>query len=108
MTGHTGDAGEIYTTFTHKKCNVGPQMGSFTIVTTFSRNSITFERSSEVVSVLDTADLTTAEIATRIGANVKTVANAVTTLKKEGVVVETGEKREGARVLSRFLPFPYI
>jgi primase-like protein/AAA domain-containing protein/DNA primase RepB-like protein len=113
VTGHVGDTGEIYTTFTHKKCNVGPQLSPFTIVTKFSRDSITFERSSEVVRppvaptteqkvvvVLDKEDLTAAEISARIAAKEKTVANAVTTLKKEGVVVETGEKREGAHVLS--------
>jgi hypothetical protein len=113
VTGHTGDAGEVFTTFTHKKCNVGPQHPAFTIVTRFKADSITFERSSEVVrppvaptmehkvvKALDKEDMTASEIAAKIEENITSVRNAITRLKGEGVVEPTAEKRAREAVLT--------
>jgi hypothetical protein len=113
VTGYQGEAGEVYTTFTHKKCNVGPLLPAFTLITRFGADSITFERSAEVVrppvaptmeqkvvKALDAEDLTATEIAATIGENKTSVRNAVSRLKRENVVEETGEKKAREAVLT--------
>jgi hypothetical protein len=109
--------GKVYTTFSHKKSNEGVEQERFSVVTTFSPGLISFEKgdavvgaappatvAAKIISALDEHDLTTAEIASTIEAKLKTVQNEVAALKDQGVVLETGQKREGALVLTLHSP----
>jgi hypothetical protein len=115
VTGHQEeDSALIYTTFTHKQCNIGGLAEPFTVVTKFAADQVSFELSDELVrppAPESTADLiiaaaeehgpmTNKEFAGTIDRPLKTVQNITKELKDAGVLLPTGEKREGAEILA--------
>jgi hypothetical protein len=115
VTGHADeDHGEVYTTFTHRKSNVGPRLKAFTVVTKFSAGAITFSRSDTVIhppmeetteqlvvmALREHGPMTNKQIAATIDRDLRNVQNKTSHLKNEGVLVETGEKRDREGVLA--------
>jgi AAA domain/RepB DNA-primase from phage plasmid/Primase C terminal 1 (PriCT-1) len=114
LTGHADeDAGTVYATFTHRKNNVGPRLKPFTVITRFSAEDITFERSDTVihpptedtieqlivVAVREVGPMTNKQIAAEIDRDLRSVQNSTSRLKNAGVLVETGEKVDREAVL---------
>jgi hypothetical protein len=114
VTGHQEEgSSQVYTTFTHRNCNVGPLAAPFTVITKFAAEEVTFELSDEVIrppapestaelvvaAITEHGPMTNKEIATTIGRALGTVQNTTKELKDSGVLVPTGEKRDGAPVL---------
>jgi hypothetical protein len=114
VTGHTDeDAGVVYATFTHRKSNVGPRLKPFTVVTRFTSEAITFERSEAVIhppteetieqqivaAVREHGPMTNKQIAAVIVRDVRSVQNSTSRLKGAGALEETGAKVDREAVL---------
>jgi RepB DNA-primase from phage plasmid/AAA domain/Primase C terminal 1 (PriCT-1) len=114
VTGHADEeAGTVYATFTHRKNNVGPRLKPFTIITKFSSDAITFERSDTVIhppsedtieqlivtAIREHGPMTNKQLAAVVDRNLQSVQNSTSRLKSSDVLIETGEKREREAVL---------
>ncbi len=114
VTGHADeDAGTVYATFTHRKNNVGPRLKPFTIITKFSSDAITFERSDTVIhppsedtieqlivtAIREHGPMTNKQLAAVVDRDLRSVQNSTSRLKSSGVLIETGEKREREAIL---------
>jgi len=114
LTGHADeDAGEVYATLTHRKNNVGPRLKPFTVITRFSAETITFERSNTVIhpptedtveqlvvsALREYGPMTNSQIAARVDRDLRSVQNSTSRLKNAGVLVDTGEKVDREMVL---------
>ncbi len=119
VTGHADeDVGAVYATFTHRKNNVGPRLKPFTIITRFSTDDITFERSETVIhpptedtveqlvvaAMCERGPMTNKQIAAEIDRDLRSVQNCTSRLKGAGVLVETGEKVDREVVLDVAAP----
>jgi hypothetical protein len=119
VTGHADeDVGAVYATFTHRKNNVGPRLKPFTIITRFSTDDITFERSETVIhpptedtveqlvvaAMCERGPMTNKQIAAEIDRDLRSVQNCTSRLKGAGVLVETGEKVDREAVLDVAAP----
>lgn len=115
MTGHADkETKQVYSTFAHKKINVGPQYDPFTVATKFGKDRITCELADTVIhppteetteqlivaALVEQGPMTNREIAATIDRPLKTVQNTTGELKAEGALVETGERREREMVLT--------
>jgi hypothetical protein len=114
VTGHADEeAGTVYATFTHRKNNVGPRLGPFTVITKFAPDAITFERSDTVIhppsedtveqlivtAMREHGPMTNKQLAAVVDRDLRTVQNSTSRLKSSGALVETGEKKEREAVL---------
>jgi RecA-family ATPase len=119
VTGHADeDAGTVYATFTHRKNNVGPRLKPFTIITKFSTDDITFERSDTVIHpptedtieqltvavIREHGPMTNKQIAADIDRDLRSVQNCTSRLKNANVLAETGEKVDREAVLDVAAP----
>jgi AAA domain/NrS-1 polymerase HBD domain len=111
------EANEITATFTHKKANFGPKLEDFTLVITFEGEKVTVTRRGEALpnpdkqptnqerveeAFRELGRATWKDVAGHTGMPEKSVKNAITALKKEDKLTDTGEKkREGALYESR-------
>jgi hypothetical protein len=103
----------VYATFTHRKNNVGPRLGPFTVITKFAPDAITFERSDTVIhppsedtveqlivtAMREHGPMTNKQLAAVVDRDLRTVQNSTSRLKSSGALVETGEKKEREAVL---------
>ncbi len=108
------EQGVVVTTFTHKKNNFGWKEDDFSLKVTFGEDRIEVERllraeanperepskKELVLEAVEGMGRATAElVADETGINLTTVRNSISTLVSEGVLVDTGEKKDRSRIV---------